>query len=112
MDALKDQRLIAGHLSKLRLGEVQEFKNIAVIPLFTSADHSPEYLTLKEALEKNLTEITEVGLGGSVPELKVTNQADLPVLLVDGEELIGAKQNRILNTTVLLREKSVTVIPV
>src|ERR1043166_4001050 len=112
MDALKDQTLIASQLSKLRLGETQQFKNITVIPLFSSVNHSPEYLTLKEALEKNLTTITEVGLGGSVPELKVTNLADLPVLLVDGEELIGAKQNRILNTTILLREKSVTVIPV
>jgi hypothetical protein len=47
-----------------------------------------------------------------VPELKVLNRAEKPVLLLDGEELAGAKQNRVLNTTILLREKSETVIPV
>ncbi|OGP93044.1 MAG: hypothetical protein A2156_03945 [Deltaproteobacteria bacterium RBG_16_48_10] len=49
---------------------------------------------------------------GAVPELKVVNKADLPVLLLDGEELAGAKQNRVLNTTILLMEKSETIIPV
>src|SRR5207249_1949999 len=51
-------------------------------------------------------------LGGSVPRLKVVNRAELPVLLVDGEELIGARQNRVLNTSMLLKEKSETEIPV
>jgi len=57
------------------------------------------YLTLKEALEKRLLVIKEVSAQASVPELKVINNADLPVLLLDGEELAGAKQNRVLNTT-------------
>lgn len=56
--------------------------------------------------------ITEVSAGGSVPELLAKNEAGIPVLLLDGEELTGAKQNRVLNTTILLREKSETVIPV
>ena len=36
-----------------------------------------------------------------MPELVVTNPLDEWVLLYDGEELVGAKQNRILNLTVL-----------
>jgi ARG and Rhodanese-Phosphatase-superfamily-associated Protein domain len=35
-----------------------------------------------------------------------------PVLLLDGEELIGAKQNRVLNTTVLIAAHSHLTIPV
>lgn len=102
---------ISNYLSKLEFGKPMKYKNMGVIPLFTSID-SIKYLTLKEALNKKLLIITEVSKGGAVPELKVKNKAEMPVLLLDGEELVGAKQNRILNTTILLKEKSETVIPV
>lgn len=49
---------------------------------------------------------------GSVPFLKVANGADRPLLLLDGEELLGAKQNRILNTTVLVAAHTEVTIPV
>ncbi|MGH8953160.1 MAG: ARPP-1 family domain-containing protein, partial [Acidimicrobiia bacterium] len=52
-----------------------------------------------EAASAHITEATEAG---TVPFLQVTNNADHPLLLLDGEELLGAKQNRILNTTVLV----------
>ena len=47
-----------------------------------------------------------------MPELKVINRLAQSVLLLDGEELLGAKQNRVLNTTILLKESSETVVPV
>ena len=104
--------IITNYLSKLEFGEPQRFKNMEIIPLFSSLDGSPGYLTLKEALEKGFLTITEVSRGGSVPELKVENRAEIPVLILDDEELVGARQNRVLNTTILLKEKSETVIPV
>jgi hypothetical protein len=67
---------------------------------------------MKSALAKGAVEITEVSEGGSVPNLKVINHGDKPVLLVDGEEVQGAKQNRIINTSILLAAKSETIIPV
>jgi hypothetical protein len=56
--------------------------------------------------------ISEVSAAGSVPELMVVNRGNNPVLLIDGEELAGAKQNRVLNTSILLKEVSETKIPV
>ena len=38
--------------------------------------------------------------------------ADKPVLFLEGEELRGAKQNRVLNTSVLVAAKSRSVLPV
>jgi hypothetical protein len=67
---------------------------------------------LKEALDKQVLTIKEVSHEGSVPELKVINGGKIPVLLLDGEEVVGAKQNRVLNTTILVKEKSELVIPV
>jgi len=56
--------------------------------------------------------VREVDAAGSVPELLVMNPLETSVLLYDGEELIGAKQNRILNVTVLVPAQSETRIPV
>ncbi|MCU0934369.1 MAG: hypothetical protein MUE86_08070, partial [Thiobacillaceae bacterium] len=46
------------------------------------------------------------------PELKFINEGLRPVLLLDGEELVGAKQNRILNLTVLAPAQQTIIIPV
>jgi hypothetical protein len=55
--------------------------------------------------------VTELN-GGSVPELRFENTAGQPVLLLDGEELIGAKQNRVLNLSILAPAKQTIIIPV
>ncbi|MYF60252.1 MAG: hypothetical protein F4179_01025, partial [Gammaproteobacteria bacterium] len=54
----------------------------------------------------------EVQKEGSVPNLAVENRSDSDVLIVDGEELVGAKQNRIANLTLLVPAERTTIIPV
>jgi hypothetical protein len=63
-------------------------------------------------MSRNFLKIGEIGKGGSVPELIAENIGDVSVLLLDGEELIGAKQNRVLNTTILIGASSKVTIPV
>src|SRR5437899_3338299 len=104
--------LLHNYLSQLDLGEPQQFKNIVILPVFTGVNHPPEYLTLTDALAQKLAAITEVSQAGSVPALKVANGSQLFLLLLDGEELIGARQNRTVNTSILLAGKSETIIPV
>jgi hypothetical protein len=104
--------LMKGWLSGLTMGEIQQHESLALVPLFVREERGPAYLTLSEALETHVLSVTELGDGGSVPELKVANKGDACVLLLDGEELAGAKQNRVLNTTTLLKPQSETVIPV
>lgn len=99
-------------LESLELRDHQRHANMVVIPLFCALDHSPEYLTLGQAISQNGLLVTEVDAHGSVPELKAVNGTDKPILLLDGEELAGAKQNRILNTSILMRKKSEMIIPV
>ncbi len=106
------EAIVKGSLERIKFGEVQVHGHVAVIPIIGGGDSGPDYLTMKEAMEKQLLTVTEVTEGGTVPELKVVNRAEKPVLLLDGEELSGAKQNRVLNTTILLKEMSETVIPV
>jgi hypothetical protein len=106
------EAIIKGHLEGMKFGEIQVHNHVAVIPMIGNGDSGPDYLTMKEAMKGNLLTVTEVTEGGAVPELKVINRGEKPVLLLDGEELSGAKQNRELNTTILIKEKSETLIPV
>jgi hypothetical protein len=99
-------------LKNIIIGEKQSQQGMTVYPLFAGEVSKCNYLSLKQAMTQHLIVISELTEGGSVPSLKVINKADLPVLLLDGEEISGAKQNRILNTTILLKEHSETVIPV
>lgn len=96
------EKAVLDYVTTLELGELQTYENMAVAPLFSPVKGGPSYVTMKEALEGGVLLVTEVGEGGSVPELKVRNSGDKPVLLLDGEEVSGAKQNRVLNTTILI----------
>ncbi len=49
---------------------------------------------------------------GSVPDLKLINKSASKLLVVDGEELVGAKQNRIVNATFLIAGQTEITIPV
>lgn len=97
--------------SMIQLGEPVERRGLVVAPLFPRCRPSAEYVTLEEAVPHGLR-ISEVDEAGSVPELLVENPLDANVLLYDGEEVTGAKQNRILNLTVLVGARSATKIPV
>ncbi len=106
------EEAIKHHLEGITFGEAQRHRNMAVWPIFAAVDGGPHYMTMKEALAGGFLTVTEVSAGGAVPELKVINSAPVAVLILDGEELAGAKQNRIVNTTILLRRQSETIIPV
>ena len=94
-----------------QLGDPVERRGIVITPLFPARDPVARYITLDEALPRGLT-ISETSDAGSVPELAVVNPLDEAVLLYDGEELVGAKQNRILNVSVLAGAGAKLAIPV
>ncbi len=99
-------------LNSFEIGEPVKTANLEMIPLFNTLKSKTKYITLKEGLEKETLEIVEKNNSGTVAELRVINKGNKRVLLLDGEELAGAKQNRILNTTILLKKYSDTLIPV
>jgi hypothetical protein len=95
----------------IQLGDPVEHRGVVVAPLFPRRTPVAAYLTLDEATGSGFR-VTEVDAAGLVPELAVVNPLAEHVLLYDGEELVGAKQNRILNVTVLVEAQSKLRIPV
>ena len=100
--------------SQIEVGQSSQFRNLTLFPLVrrNTPTGSLDYLLLEDGIAQGKVRVTELHGGGSVRELRLENTADLPVLLVDGEELVGAKQNRVLNLTILAPAKQITVIPV
>jgi hypothetical protein len=93
------------------LGEPAAFGGLALVPLFSTVKPRLEYIGLDEAVARGLA-VTEVDEVGSVASLFVSNPLDVNVLLYEGEEFVGAKQNRILDRTLLVQGKSKTLVPV
>ena len=92
-------------------GEPVTHRGITVVPLFPASEPVAEYITLAEGIALGLS-VTEVDEHGEVGELLVANPTAHRVLMYDGEELEGAKQNRILNVSVLVEARSTLAVPV
>jgi hypothetical protein len=103
----------AGRLFEgLATGEARTHRKLSMLALMGADRPGPAYLLLNDAMAAGLVTVGEVSEGGSVPELLLDNRAERPVLAVDGQELVGARQNRVLNLSLLLAAVSKTVVPV
>ena len=96
---------------EVEVGERTQIGGLTVFPLIGGQFRAPAYLTGPEAFEAGLLEVNELD-PPEVPKLAVTNLSDLPVLLVEGEMLVGGDQNRTMNVTVLCPPQTRTVVPV
>lgn len=70
------------------------------------------YTLADDLLAKKQAEIREVDQDGVVSDLIFDNQADKHALLLDGIELRGCKQNRMVNTTILATAGEKTTVDV
>lgn len=93
------------------LGTPQVRNQATVFPIATNAGLTSCISRCRRPWGKSLSRLPKVS-AAVVPELCVKNDVEVPVLIVDWRGVKGAKQNRVCNTTVLLREKSTTILPV
>jgi hypothetical protein len=112
MEGQRYMKEVDDFISSLRLGEPDSFRNLTVFPLYSEYSRVDGYTLLDEAINTKKFLVTEINEAGRVPELKVLNELDSDVLILDGEELVGAKQNRIVNTTIIIGRGKEVFIPV
>ena len=89
----------------------QVHENMAIIPIKTTPNYKLDIITLKKAFELGLGEFKECEQS-TVNTLIVKNNAVTPLILIDGEEIVGGDQNRLVNSTILVAPKSEMKIPV
>ena len=83
-----------------------------MFPLFGSNFSNPGYVTLENALSRGDATITEVAQHGRVPFVRFASHSPYPIFLLDGQELIGAMQDRVLNISLLAPPRRKLAVPV
>ena len=104
--------VIANFLNSVHLGPSQSHKELTLWPLLRpSAGSEIPYICLAQALESGVAQVDEIGRG-TVPHVALVNGGDTSVLVLFGEEIVGAKQNRVANASFLVAPKSRVVLDV
>ncbi|HLC53228.1 MAG TPA: DUF6569 family protein [Candidatus Nanoarchaeia archaeon] len=85
------------HVHGLEIGEVQRHKNMSIAPLF-GAESALDYLVFDKALRNGLS-ISETG---NVPTLHFANKTGKEVMILQGEYILGGKQNRMVAANVYM----------
>jgi hypothetical protein len=99
-------------LGQVTVQKAVEWRNVQVFPLLQPNGHDPSYVLIDDLLEGGQAEIGELDEHGAVGTISVRNRAGIDALILDGTELRGAKQNRMVNITIIVGHGTETPIPV
>ncbi len=103
---------LSEELKKIRVAPAMAFGGLTVFPLLKKEAVTCDYVTLAEAFKLDGVNITEVSQGGSVPELRFKNLLKKDIFAADGEALLGAKQHRVLNSSIFVGAGEEVIVPV
>lgn len=101
------------NLPELTVGPAARHGSVTVVPVFAATSLPPaEYDLGATALAEGQLEIRELSRGASVDQLQARNRGGKRLLLLDGDHLIGARQNRMLTSSVLIAGRTELELPV
>ncbi|MBN8868242.1 MAG: hypothetical protein J0H66_00005 [Solirubrobacterales bacterium] len=95
----------------LRLGEPTASGPLTIHSVFGPEPGVP-YVSLKQAIERGNLTVKELPGGASVRDLVVENSGRHNVLVFEGEEVLGAQQNRTFDISVLVPSGARLTVPV
>ena len=90
----------------------QSNNNISIVQFLTSEQNTLEYISGPKALEAKQIVVKEVSEQANVNKIFLENTSSHFVFFIDGDIITGAKQNRVLNTSLFLAPKSKIILPV
>jgi hypothetical protein len=102
-------------LGELTVGEGTTHEHMVVFPVFAPAAGNSgsalRYRTLQSAIADGSVEVTEQA-SATVPELVLHNKGATLIFVLDGEEILGGRQNRIVNASFLIGANVTFPLPV
>ena len=113
---------VADRLGEIELGAATTHGQMVVFPIFAPGHAAADaladaaapalaYRTLQEALADRSVKVTERERA-AVPELVIQNTSTMMILILDGEEIIDGRQNRIVNASFLVPAQITMPLPV
>jgi len=99
-------------LQSMDISEPVSHGLLHIFPLRGGTPEEGNLLLLEDGLRAGTLRVEELHGAGCAPGLRVVNEGDLRVLILEGDELIGAGQNRVANSSVLINAGSELTLPV
>ncbi len=97
---------------EIKIGQAISNEDVTVVPLYGKIDDDCKYMSCGDALDKELLKVQEVSESGVVSTLAATNRGEKPVFIISGQGLKGAKQDRIVNVSIIINIRETINVPV
>ncbi len=105
-------KTVLAAIARTEVGDGVASASMTVFPVFGPPADSPlVYYTLAESIEEGWVVVAERP-SATVPELELKNQGTALVFILDGEEIVGGRQNRIANASYLIAPEMTVSLPV
>jgi len=106
-------KIIGDFFSILEPMQVQHIAGLTLFPLKASVKHNIENIrTFDELADLGLARALEHKAGATVTSVNIENNSDHWLLLLDGEGIVGAKQNRMMQKSVIIAPRTCHAVPV
>ena len=105
----QNSNIISDAINQCVIGQIQSYKSLHIAAVINNESIISEYITLKEASKEKLVQFTETS---TVSSASVTNLSTKPLFLMNGEILEGAKQNRVINDSIIIPQQSTKTVDV
>ena len=98
---------------EINFQEMININNLKIVPIqIDSLKHDDRIVPFDDLYDKGLAKAEEVSDEGIVSQVKIINDSENLLFITDGEAIIGAKQNRIAERSVIIQDQSDAVVPV
>lgn len=93
--------------------EIININNLKIIPIqLEGLRHDDRIVPFDNLFDRGLAKAEEVTAEGIVSKVKIINDSENLLFISDGEAIVGAKQNRIAERSVIIKDQSDAVVPV